>query len=110
MKTTFKNRFKTLDNECSLLLQLSRLKKKMHEPMREFVSKFNRLIQRILATSRPNVENQKILYVVPLDVSFHLIKDVVADLATTERLAIRDNFRKPPFGKMYNFLVNQTLV
>ena len=67
------------------------MKKEMHEPMREFFAKFNRLIQRIPATSRPNEENQKILFfnVVPLDVSFHLIEDVVIDLAPTQRLAIQ---------------------
>ena len=84
MKNAFEDRFKAPENECSLLLQLSQMKKEMHEPMREFIAKFNRLIERIPATSRPNEENQKIFFVndVPLDVSFHLIKDVVTDLAT----------------------------
>ena len=57
MKTAFKNRFKAPKNECSLLLQLSQMKKEMHKPMREFVAKFNRLIQRIPTASRPNEEN-----------------------------------------------------
>ena len=89
MKTAFKNRFKTPNNECSLLLQLNQLNKEMHEPMREFVAKFNRLIQRILDASRPNGENQNIFFVnlVPPDVSFHLIKDTVTNLATAQRLA-----------------------
>ena len=66
------------------------MKKEMHEPMREFVAKFNRLIQRTPTASRPNVENQKSFFinVVHLDVSFHLIKDACADLATAYRLAI----------------------
>ena len=82
MKVAFETRFKAPENECSLLLQLSYMKKEMHEPMREFVAKFNRQIQRIPTTSRPNEENQKIFFVnvVPLDISFHLIIDVVADL------------------------------
>ena len=89
MKITFETRFKTLDNECSLLLQLSQLKKEMHEPMREFVEKFNRLIERILAASRPNGENQKIFFInaIPPNVYFHLIKDTVTNLATAQRLA-----------------------
>jgi hypothetical protein len=57
MKNAFKNRFKAPKNESSLLLQLSQMKKEMHEPMREFVAKFDRLVQRIPATSRPNAEN-----------------------------------------------------
>ena len=67
------------------------MKKEMHEPMREFVAKFNRLIQRIPNASRPNAENQKSFFinVVHPDISFHLIKDVCADLAATQRLAIQ---------------------
>lgn len=59
--------------------------------MREFIAKFNRLIERIPATFRPNGKNQKIFFVnvVPPDVSFHLIKDVVANLVATQRLAIQ---------------------
>ena len=86
-----KTAFKSPKNDCSLLLQLSQIKKEMHEPMREFVAKFNRLIQRILTASRPNEENQKIFFVnaIPLDVSFHLIKDAVVDLVAAQRLAIQ---------------------
>ena len=63
----------------------------MHEPMREFVEKFNRLIQRIHVASRPYGDNKNIFFVnvVPLDVSFHLIKEVVANFAATQRLAIQ---------------------
>ena len=91
MKNAFKDIFKALENGCSLLLQLSQMKKEMHKSMREFVAKFNRLIQRILATSRPNAKNQKTLFinVVPPDVSFHLIKDACAHLAAAQRLAIQ---------------------
>ena len=57
MKNAFENRFKALENESALFFQLSQMKKEMHEPMREFVAKFNRLIQRIFTTSRPNAKN-----------------------------------------------------
>lgn len=82
MKDAFETRFKTLENECSLFSQLSQMKKDMHEPMREFVEKFNRLVQRIPTVSRPSAENQKSFFinVVPADISFHLIKDACADL------------------------------
>lgn len=91
MKNAFEGRFKAPENECSLFSQLSQMKKEMHEPMREFVAKFNRLIQRIPATSRPSAKNQKSFFinVVPLDISFHLIKDAYANLATAQRLAIQ---------------------
>ena len=87
MKNAFEDKFKAPKNECSLSHQLSQMIKEMHKPMREFDAKFNRLIQRIPATSRPNAENQKTFFVngVPLDVSFHIIKDVVA----AQRLAIQ---------------------
>ena len=67
------------------------MKKEMHEPMREFVAKFNRLVQRIPIASRPNAENQKSLFinVVHLDISFHLIKDARATLATAQAFSIQ---------------------
>lgn len=91
MKNAFESRFKTLENECSLFSQLSQMKKDMHEPMREFVSKFNILVQRIPIASRPSAENQKSFFinVVPSYISFHLIKDACANLATAHRLAIQ---------------------
>lgn len=91
MKSAFENRFKTPENECSLFSQLSQMKKDMHEPMREFVAKFNRLVQRIPMASRPSEENQKSFFInaVPADISFHLIKDVCADLGVAQRLAIQ---------------------
>ena len=91
MKNSFEDRFKALENESSLFFQLSQMKKEMHKPMRELVAKFNRLIQRIPATSRPNAENQKSFFinVVPLNISFHLIKDACSDLVAAQRLAIQ---------------------
>jgi hypothetical protein len=91
MKNAFKSRFKIPKNECTLFSQLSQMKKDMHEPMREFVAKFNRLVQRISTASRPSAENQKSFFinVVPLDISFHLIKDSYSDVAATQRLAIQ---------------------
>ena len=57
IKTTFETSFKTPDNKCTLLLQLSQTKKEIHEPMREFVAKFNRLLKKISVASKPNDEN-----------------------------------------------------
>ena len=90
MKNVFEDRFKTPKNESSLFFQLSQMKKEMHEPMRDFVAIFNRLIQRIPAASRPNAENQKSFFinVVHPDISFHLIKDACATLVVAQALAI----------------------
>ena len=90
MKNSFEDRLKAPKNESSLFFHVSQMKKEMHEPMREFVAKFKRFIQRIPTVSRPNVENQKSFFpnVVHPNISFHLIKDACADLATTQRLAI----------------------
>ena len=59
--------------------------------MREFVAKFNRLIQIIPIASRPDAENHKLFFinVVHPDISFHLIKDACSYLVTTQRLAIQ---------------------
>lgn len=91
MKNAFERRFKTPENECSLFSKLSQMKNDMHEPMREFVAKFNRLVQRIPTASRPSVENQKSFFinVFLADISFHLIKDVCAGLGGAQRLAIQ---------------------
>ncbi len=91
MKNAFEDRFKAPENESSLFFQLSQMKKEMHEPMREFVAKFNKLVQRILAASRPNAESQKSFFInaVHPDISFHLIRDACATLAVAQGLAIR---------------------
>ena len=83
MKNTFEDKFKAPENEGSLFFQLSQMKKEIHEPMREFVAKFNRLIQRIPTASRPNVENQNSFFINAIhpDISFHLIKYACANLA-----------------------------
>ena len=85
MKNVFEDRFKTPKNKSSLFFQLSQMKKEMHEPMREFVAKFNRLIQRIPTKSTPNAKNQKAFFisVIHPEISFHLIKYACANLAST---------------------------
>ena len=67
------------------------MKKEMHEPMREFVARFNRLFQRIPIASRPNAKNQKSFFIntVHPNISFHLIKDACATLAVAQGLAIQ---------------------
>ena len=90
MKIAFEARFKNPNNECTLLLQLIHLKRKVHDLMWDCAAKFNRLLQRISIASRPSDEIKKIFFlnVVLLDLSFQMLKDVVADLVATYRQEI----------------------
>lgn len=62
----------------------------MHESMREVVAKYNKLLEIIPTTSRPNVENWKGFFLgeIPLDISFQMRRNVPIDLAMAQRLAI----------------------
>ena len=90
MWTTFEDRFKSANDEHTLLLQLTQLKKEVHEPMRDFVAKFNKIIHKIPTTKRPNAENHKGFFVnaMPPDISFHLRRNRVADVDASQRLAV----------------------
>ena len=90
MRNAFEARFKSADDEHTLLLQLTQLKKEIHEPMRDFVAKFNKLIHKIPVAKRPNDENRKGFFVnaMPPDISFHLRRDRVADVDAAQRLAV----------------------
>ena len=58
--------------------------------MRYFVAKFNKIIHKIPAAKRPNVENRKSFFVnaMPPDINFHLRRNRVADVEAAQRLAI----------------------
>jgi len=90
MKIAFENRFKSAEDEHYLLAQLTQLKKEIHEPMREFVAKFNRIVNKITATKRPSGENQKCFFInaMPPDISFHLRRGAIADLTAAQNLAV----------------------
>ena len=90
MVQAFEARFKTPSDENSLLIQLTQLKKEMHERMREFVANFNKILERIPVNSRPNARNQKSFFLgaMPLDISFQMRRNVLADLATAQTMAI----------------------
>ena len=55
MQNSFEDRFKSSDDKDTLLLQLTQLKKEIHEPIRDFVANFNKIIHKIPTTKRPNV-------------------------------------------------------
>lgn len=63
------------------------MKKEIHEPMRQFVSKYNKLIQKIPVAKRPNDENQKTFFLneMPLDIGFHLRSPVANVIAVHNR-------------------------
>ena len=74
MHTAFEDRFKSSEDEHTLLLQVTQLKKEIHEPMRDFITKLKKISHKILAAKTPNAENRKGIFVnvMPLDISFHL--------------------------------------
>lgn len=86
----FEEIFKTIDDGHLLLAQLTQMKKEVHEPMREFVAHFNKIVNKLAADKRPTEENQKCFFInaQPLDISFQIIRGQVADLAASQRLAI----------------------
>lgn len=58
--------------------------------MREFMAQFNKIVNKISATKRPTMENQKYFFVnsMPSNVSFHLRREKVVDLDATKTLEI----------------------
>ncbi|KAH9310451.1 hypothetical protein KI387_025486, partial [Taxus chinensis] len=68
---------------------LTHMKKESHETMREFVAKFNKLIQKIPVIAVPTLENQKCFFInaQPPDISFLLQRSVIPDLATAQSTA-----------------------
>lgn len=84
MKTTFEKWFKSADDEHSLLAQLTQMKKEIHEPMRDYVARYNKIIHKIPQAKRPTADNQQCFFInyMPLDVGFHLRRNRPADLDT----------------------------
>ena len=58
--------------------------------MREFVAKFNKFLERMPVNSRPNARNQKSFFLgaMPPDISFQMRRNVPADLAAAQTMAI----------------------
>ncbi|KAH9307181.1 hypothetical protein KI387_044396, partial [Taxus chinensis] len=52
MTTQFEQCFKPVEDVHALLAQISQIKKESQEPMREFVAKFNKLINKIPVNTR----------------------------------------------------------
>lgn len=63
LKFHFETHFKTSKDGHTLLAQLTSMKKEPYEPMRDFLSKFNKLKNRISANSQPTAENLKCFFI-----------------------------------------------
>lgn len=90
LKLSSKNIYRTVEDDHTLLVQLTQMKKEIHEPMREFMAKYNKLIPKIPVAKRPNDENQKTFFLnaMPLDIGFHLRRSPIADLIVAQNRAI----------------------
>lgn len=60
--------------------------------MRQFNIKFNKMVRRIPATSMPIEDNKKQHYInaMPSDVSLHLRRQQLANLADAQKLAVQE--------------------
>ncbi|KAH9299893.1 hypothetical protein KI387_044116 [Taxus chinensis] len=90
MKTKFENRFKTAEDEHALLAQVSQAKKEPTEPMRNFVAKFNKMVNKVLAGIHPNLDGQKYFFIKAHqpEVCYQLRRASVATLELAQSLAI----------------------
>ena len=57
MQNAFEARFKSANDEHTLLLKLTQLKNEIQEPIHDFVAKFNKIIHEIPIAKRPNAKN-----------------------------------------------------
>ena len=82
MRTDFESRFKEVNDEHTLLLQFSHLKKEVQEPMHDFIAIFNKIMYTIPTTKRPNVKNKKGFFMnaMPPNISFHLRRNILVDV------------------------------
>ena len=68
----FERIFKTVEDEHLLLSQLTSMKKEIHEPMQEFIARFNQTINQIPANKRHTEENETTFFFSsqPSDITF----------------------------------------
>ena len=59
MRSTFEDRFKIPKDGHTLLVQLTWLRKKIHEPMRIFLEKFNKIFHNVPTTKQPTPKIRK---------------------------------------------------
>lgn len=90
MRKNFEARYKSIEYEHRLLIQLTQIKKEPSVPMRDFIERFNKLSNRIPATRRPTIDNQKIIFIssIPPDISFQIRQVHVPNLKATQALVI----------------------
>ncbi|KAH9296698.1 hypothetical protein KI387_044278 [Taxus chinensis] len=90
MRTRFENHFKPAEDVHALLAQISQIKKDSQEPMREFVARFNRLINKIPPNTRPVDQIQKCFFLNAQspEVSYALRRANLSTLVEDQTLAI----------------------
>lgn len=90
MRTTFESKFKVFDDEYTILLQLSQLKKEVQESVCDLIAKFNKSLYKIPTMKRPNNENKKGFFMnsMPPNIIFHVRRNRVIDVDAIQRLVM----------------------
>ncbi|KAH9302696.1 hypothetical protein KI387_014279, partial [Taxus chinensis] len=63
LRAAFEDRYKPSEDVFALLSKITHLKKEVNETMRDFITRFNSLINRVPPTMLPTLENQKCFFV-----------------------------------------------
>ena len=90
MRVAFEDRFKSVENEYALLVQLTSVKKLPSTGMRDFVANFNKIVHKIPVANRPTAGNLKTFSIsaMPPDIGFELRRSRPADLKVAQRTAV----------------------
>lgn len=89
LRTKFEEIFNPTEDSHALLAQLTTMRKEAHEPMREFVEKFNKLVTQIPNDVRPTDHNLKCFLIntqLP-KVSFYLCRENLVNVEAAQQLA-----------------------
>ena len=90
MRTTFEDRFKTVEDEHALLTQLTSIKKQPTMSMRDFATSFNKIVNRIPTAAKPIAGNLKTFFIsaMPPDINYDLRRARPTNLADAQKKAI----------------------
>lgn len=88
--TQFENRFKMVENENAFISQLSSINKEVHESMRVFEEKLNKLANRFQNNVRPreSLLTRFFMNTLPPYASFHLKRECLVNLVIIQRVEI----------------------
>lgn len=90
MKNQFEVHYKSIEDEHTLLTQLTQIKKEPSVPMREFIIKFNKLVNRILVARIPTIDNHKMLFIISMapNISFQIRCVHLANIQDAQTIVI----------------------